>query len=118
MKQIMASESSTTDQGVPSFTYAPADARYPLLFSLSRPLDALGGMLLEKFAGRTLSMKQIYEQHNIGTQFIPRNYKEVLNRLEAEGKIAAKPAAPDRQVRNGQTTFADNVMISFPRLGA
>jgi hypothetical protein len=39
MKDIMAKESSTDDQGVPSLTYSPADASMPLLFSLQRPLD-------------------------------------------------------------------------------
>jgi len=41
MKDIMARESSTEDQGVASFTYSPADASMPLLFSLSQPFDAL-----------------------------------------------------------------------------
>jgi hypothetical protein len=41
MKDIMAKESSVTDQGVPSFTYSPADASTPLLFSLARPFDGL-----------------------------------------------------------------------------
>jgi three-Cys-motif partner protein len=60
MKGIMAGESSTTDQGVPSLAYSQADETTPLLFSLARPLDALEGMLLDAFAGQTLTMKQVY----------------------------------------------------------
>ena len=56
MKEIMAKESSSTDQGVPSLTYSPADESMPLLMSLQRPMDQLRGMLLKDFAGETISM--------------------------------------------------------------
>ena len=36
MKGVMASESSSSTQGVPSFRYNPADARFPLLFDLEQ----------------------------------------------------------------------------------
>lgn len=41
MKSIMAGESSSSSQGVASFRYSPADARFPMLFALARPLDDL-----------------------------------------------------------------------------
>src|SRR6266516_3301712 len=63
MKGIMAKASSTKDQGVPSFEYSPADASTPLLFSLSRPLDGLTDDLLERYAGRTMTMLQVYADH-------------------------------------------------------
>ena len=59
MKQIMAKESSTEDQGVPSFTYSPADARTPFLFSFNQPIAALADDLVARFAGRTMTMKAI-----------------------------------------------------------
>jgi hypothetical protein len=49
----MAKQCSKADQGVPSFSYCPADRKYPLLFELTRPLDDLDGMLHEAFAGQT-----------------------------------------------------------------
>lgn len=67
MKEIMAGESSSENQGVATFEYNPASSRQPLLFSLARPLDDLADDLLSRFAGRTLTMQQVYEQHNIGT---------------------------------------------------
>lgn len=115
MKGIMAGESSTEDQGVPSFEYSPADARCPLLFSLNRPLDTLAGSLMNKFAGRTLSMKAIFDAHNVGTPFIEKNYKQVLNQLESEGKIVANPPAERRRSRNGEKTFADKTLATFPQ---
>jgi hypothetical protein len=44
MKEVMAKESSSANQGISSFEYCPADARQPLLFELSRPLDELEDM--------------------------------------------------------------------------
>ena len=118
MKEIMAGESSTAAQGVPSFEYNPAATlEQPLLFELSRPLDDLADMLLMDFAGRRITMKQIYEQHNIGKPYIPSNYKKILAKLEAEGKIQATPPANERRVIKGEVTFADGVKVTFPPRG-
>ena len=108
MKDIMAKESSVTDQGVPSFTYSPADASTPLLFSLARPFDGLKEELLTVFSAKKRSMKQIYEEHSVDTPFISRNYKDALLALESEGKIVAEPAKRNRG------TFAGHVMVTFP----
>lgn len=86
MKEVMASESSSNVQGVPSFEYSLATERQPLLFALSRPLDELGDMILKKFAGQSIKMVDIYEQHNVGTPYIKSNYKDILWQLEEAGK--------------------------------
>jgi hypothetical protein len=114
MKEIMAGESSKSEQGVATFEYNPADARYPMLFELSRPLDDLAEMLLSEFAGQTLTMEQVYHRHHIGRRFIRRNYKEALRRLEAEGRIITNPPAKDRRMWKGQVSFADHVEVTFP----
>ena len=121
MKGIMARESSTATQGVPSFEYNPAATpEQPLLFELSRPLDDLANMLLMDFAGKRRTMKQIYEQHNIGKPYIPANYKDVLAKLELDGKIRANPPAEERPKRKDKVTqrdkvtFADHVAVTFP----
>lgn len=118
MKDIMAGESSTEDQGVPSFEYSPADARCPLLFSLNRPLDTLAGDLLSRFSGRTMSMKSIFESHHVGTPFIERNYKAVLGQMEVQGKIVANPPAQSRPMRKGERTFSEKTMVTFPSRAA
>ena len=53
MKDIMATEGTDSEQGVPSFEYNPASRRQPLLFEYSRPLDDLAEILLTDFAGKT-----------------------------------------------------------------
>jgi three-Cys-motif partner protein len=111
MKEIMATESSLHEQGVPSFHYSPADKKYPLLFELNRPLDDLEGILLDDFAGQTLSMLEIYERHHVGRRFIKRNYKDVLKQMEAKGLIQCDP------VKRKKDTFADTVRVTFPNKG-
>ena len=115
MKMIMAKESTDLEQGVASFEYNPASRRQPLLFQYSRPLDDLAEMLLTDFAGRTMTMKQIFDQHNVGTPYISRNYKDILTKLETEGKIHTNPPANKRPKRKGKVTFADKVKVTFPR---
>lgn len=114
MKDIMAKESSTADQGVPSLTYSPADWSMPLLFSLQRPLDQLRASLLKDFAGQELSVAEIYERHSVDTPYVMKNYKETLTQLEAEGKVAVRSLKGTR--RKG--TFADHLLVRFPASGA
>ncbi len=116
MKQIMARHSSSNDQGVASFDFNPASSRQlSFLFDLSRPLDELGDMLLTKFAGRTLTMKNIYELHHVNTPYIASNYKDALNQLEERGMIICDPPSESRRMRQGKRTFADSVKVTFPR---
>ena len=114
MKEIMAKESSEENQGVPSFEYNPATSMQPLLFELSRPLDELEQMLLDEFAGQTITMKEIYLQHNVGKAYIKKNYKSALKNLESQGKITAEPPANQRPTNKGEITFADGVRVTFP----
>lgn len=115
MKGIMAKESSERIQGVATFEYSPATEKYPTLFEMSKPLDDLGAMLLDDFAGQQLRMKDIYLQHSVGKPYVDNNYKRILAALEADGKIKASPPAEERQKRKGEVTFADSVMVKFPR---
>jgi three-Cys-motif partner protein len=114
MKDIMAKESSEQNQGVPTFEYNPATSEQALLFELYRPLDELETMLLDTFAGQTLTMQEIYNQHHIGRRYISKNYKTALNNLEVQNKIIAEPPANKRRKNKGETTFADSVKVIFP----
>jgi len=114
MKEIMARESSTQVQGVPSFEYNAAAAAQGVLLELAQPLDDLADLLVQQFHGRSLSMKEVYEQHHVGTHFIKSNYKSVLGELENAGRLVAAPPASRRQKRNGKIAFADRVQVEFP----
>lgn len=110
MKDIMASESTSQTQGVPSFDYNPADflPKQSLLFQLSQPLNDLKAMLLEEFAGQTIKMQEIYEQHNIDRPYVKKNYKGVLSKLEEKGEITAS--------KHRKGSFGDSVVVTFPEL--
>ncbi len=113
MKDIMARESSTVDQGVPSFEYFPAAflPRQALLFQLDRPLDDLREVLLQKFSGITLSMREIYRGHSVDTPYIAKNYKDVLRSLFDDGIIEAR-SPKGQPPRKG--TFSDQIIVTFP----
>jgi three-Cys-motif partner protein len=112
MKDIMAKASSSQEQGVPSFTYSLADSSaQQLLFELNRPLDDLRAMLLRHFAGRTLTMRAIYEEHSVDRPYVSKNYKDVLSTMETDGSITTKG-------RKSKRGFADTIIVTFPRGGA
>ena len=115
MKEIMATESSEFDQGVPSFAYSNALDEYetPLLFSLDRPLEFLADDLMKAFRGQTLTMLEVFETHSVGTKYVLRNYKAALAQLEAAGKIISNPPASKRPHRKGEVTFGDRVVVTF-----
>ena len=118
MKEFMAQESSKAVQRVASFEYSPASERFPLLFELTQPLADLEEDLLQRFAGKTLTMEAIYMMHNVGRPFIRRNYKRALLDLESAGRVKADPPAAERPIRKGERTFAERVKVTFPTEGA
>lgn len=109
MKDIMAKYSSSMEQGVPTFTYSPADSlKQPMLFELNRPLDDLREMLLVEFAGQSLTMVAIYERHSVGRNFIKKNYKDVLTGMEQSKAISTSG-------RRSSRGFADDIIVTFPK---
>ena len=113
MKGIMGIQSSSHIQGVPSFEFSPATKAQPFLFELARPLDDLGPMLLEHFFGRTLTTKEIFDQHHVGRPYVLSNYKMVLSELEKAGKVICEPRAADRRMLKGKPSFGDGVRVTF-----
>lgn len=112
MKDIMARESSSHTQGVPSFEYNPARS-YPqlrLLFNLSKPLDDLKDELLKTYSGKKMEMLEIFEDHNVDTPYIKKNYKEALKDLLDKNLIKAvsKKGKPPRK-----GTFGDKIIVTF-----
>jgi len=114
MKDIMAHASTRDMQGVPSLEYNQADLlpRQTLLFGLSRPIDDLKEDLLNMFRGQRLTMKEVYERHNVDTLYIKKNYKDVLRKLYEDGLIDAV-SSQGESPRKG--TFGDNIIVTFPK---
>lgn len=114
MKGIMAKASSSNQEGVPSYEYSPIKQVQPLLIPLSRPLETLKGEILECFSGHSLTVSEVYKQHNVGTPYVSSNYKRVLLQLEEEGTITTEPSCDRRRKIKGASTLADDVIINFP----
>jgi three-Cys-motif partner protein len=112
MRDVMARESSSQTQGVASFEYNPATVRQRFLFELNKPLDQLEGMLLNKFAGRTLSRDQIYEEHSVGRPYVRKNYTDALLALEANSQVVMKTG---EGVRRQKGKLGPKVLIAFSR---
>ena len=114
MKDIMARESSSREQGVPSFEYNQASKRQPFLFGLSQPIEDLAEALCQFFAGKSLTMLEVYAEHHVDTRYIKSNYKKALILLEADGKVQVEPTAVKRRKVNGVITFSDKALVTFP----
>jgi len=112
MRDVMYKHSHKDDT-VAKFQYNPADSRCPSLFELVRPLGDLEDMLLAECAGKTLLIRQLFESHSVGRGFVIKNYRDVLCRMEREGKIQMDPSCPPRR----KDTVGEKVKISFPGRG-
>lgn len=109
MREIMYNQ-SYKEQGVARFEYNQADARWPSLFEFLRPLEDLEEMLLADFAGQTVQLEPLFERHSVGKPYVLKNYRDVLCRMEQEGKVRMEPPCPPR--RKG--TIGKSVKIIFP----
>lgn len=106
MKQVMASESSTHPQDVASFEFLPKAGQTEL--ELARPLDELQEELLQRYAGKAMTVKQLIDDHNIGTPYVPKNYKDALKNLRAAGKIQVYREKPFQE-----RFMPDDVLVTF-----
>jgi hypothetical protein len=110
-KDIMHAHATGKRDGPVNFEYNPADRRQPTLFELLRPVEDLSDMLLNDLAGRTMGILEVYESHSVGKPHVLKNYREVLCKLEQEGKISINPPCPPRR----KNTLAKQAKIMFPR---
>jgi hypothetical protein len=106
-------EHSHKDGSVARFEYNPADARWPSLFELVRPLGDLEDMLLGDCAGWRMGLRSLFEWHSVGKGCVLKNYREVLCRMEREGKIRMEPPFDKRRAG----TIGPKVTIIFPQGG-
>lgn len=110
-KEISAKESTTFEEDVPSLQHDPSANPYQAgLFS---PIEELGKELLTIFAGKVVTLEQIYHEHHIGRQYIHKNYRQALLHLEEAGAVSVDPPRADRQ--RGQSLPRD-AKITFPRI--
>ncbi len=115
MKEIMAGLSTDHPGGVATFEYNPAMLAQPMLAGLSSRFQDLSDLICAEFAGRRMSVEEVFDEHNVGTPYVLRNYKDALIKLEDRGRVYANPTADVRPRRKGRVTMANHVQIVFPR---
>ena len=115
MKEIMYKESTDKSDEIASFEYNPrglvGGKQLFLLDMLSRPLDDLQDMLLQRYAGQTVEFLNLYEEHSVDKPYIKKNYKDVLRKMYDVGKITAVNPRTDKPPRKG--SFSDEMRITF-----
>lgn len=112
MNEIMANEGHKDAKGIPSYTYYDDPPSASKLFY--EEFDQLKEELLTKYAGKTETLKGIYEQHCLRRNYIQANYRDALSELEEEGCITADPPASKRRMRLGKRTFSETTSVTFP----
>ena len=115
MKRIMNDCSSEVIDGIGSWDFDPKDSK-PASLSLFSPLDEVCDRLLDAFAGRTLTFKQLLDEEAPETQFTDTTYRDAVLRLEAEFRIDVDPRAQERRMQTGGTkrTLPENTKLTFP----
>jgi len=117
MKNILYKYSAKDDEEIANFTYIPGQKgakQLSLLPIIENPLDNLGNDLLKCFAGKTLSVDEIYKQHHINKNFVKPNYQKALRRLEEKKLIIVDRSQYKRPRRDGVLAMGDKVIITFP----
>lgn len=109
MREVMYKHSHK-EGTVAKFEYNPVNDGWPSLFEYVRPLGDLEDLLLADCAGMSTTFRPLFERHSKGRGFVSKNYRDVLCRMEQEGKITMSPPCPPR--RRG--TIGEKVVITFP----
>jgi three-Cys-motif partner protein len=114
MKELMGKRSSDHYQDVPSFEFREGPIATEM-FQEPRPIDDLKADLLKRFAGRSSTITAIFEEHNVGTRYVMKNYKEAIKQLMREGRIPEGERGRDRpKLVAPYRTMPDDVLIAFP----
>jgi three-Cys-motif partner protein len=117
MKTIMANESTGLYSEVPNFGHDPLDEyqkNAPSLFGdLDFKIEDLKERILSEFKGQSVTFGTLFIRHNVGTNFIRKNYSNAILELEEQKKIEVFPPATERK-RGSRVTCSDDVLIVFP----
>lgn len=115
VRRIMTDCSSKIIDGVGSLAFDPKEAEDANM-GLFSPLDDVCDRLLEAFAGRTITFKQIVEEEARKTQYTDTNYRDAALRLESEFRIEVSPPAHERRMQAGNVkrTLPESTKLTFP----
>ncbi|MBH8558968.1 three-Cys-motif partner protein TcmP [Hymenobacter negativus] len=111
MKDIMSTESASYPDGLPSYQHSQNSSTQ---FGLFDGLVLIGQQLLTFYAGRNLTHKEVYDNHQFTGPYTSKNYKDALLWLEETHQVTVNPERSKRRSYRGRPTLGENVMITFP----
>ncbi|WP_265823544.1 three-Cys-motif partner protein TcmP [Geovibrio ferrireducens] len=84
---------------------------------LTESNEQLADELLDRFKGRTISVKKIYQEHHVGTNFVLKNYRKILRMLELNGKVKVSDINVLKKTRKAHHLksglLSENDLITF-----
>lgn len=113
MRQVMRSLGRLRLSAAGHWEIAFEDPSNPWLFE-DAATEELVSTLPQRFAGRRLSVRGVYEAHQSGTPFVLSDYKAALRVLAGNGSIQVT-VGPGKKWRAG--SFPDHLDVSFPPAG-
>jgi len=113
MKDIMAKYSVQTLDGIVYFEYNPAIPGNKVLFHPEYSIDKLCADLIKVYKGKSITMSKVFEDHHHGKNYIKKNYRDALLRLEDKGSIIITRFTKRVQIRDGKKTIGDHAVIKF-----
>jgi len=117
MKQIMYSNSAKDSDGVATFSCEDSqqfDGEYEQLTLLDRPIDVLEHKIQGKYHGQIVRVADLCDEIDcdFSNHFVGKNVKDVLRKLEMEGKIEVQ-SGRKQKMRSGVLNMPDNAIILF-----
>ena len=96
---------------MPKFEYYPREGGKQLAFDIARPILQLADDLRTMFAGQSIKVKELIDQHIRTSPFIGKNYRRVLREMEDAGEVICDPPE-DKRLTN---TMGDRVVVTIPK---
>ena len=117
MKQIMYSNSARDADGVATFSFEDSrnfGAGHEQICLFDRPIEDLEKEILKKYHNKTAMVGQLCEavDCDFSNHFVSKNVKEVLKKLETEGKLNVI-SGRKQKFRCGKLNMPDNAVIQF-----
>lgn len=119
MKEIMHKAGEKDCEGIGKFEFIPScDKRAGIQLSIvdlyNSSLDDLGNHLVNTYQGKSGTLDKLYERDACNNRFLIKHYKEVILKLEQEGKVWCNPPKEDRRPYRGKPSLNEKkVKITF-----
>ena len=116
MKRIMYSNSAKDSDGVATFSLQDSrnfGDKFDQISMFNRPIQSLYDSIVRQYQGRTVKVSALCNQANNDFQshFVDKNVKDVLRRLEKEGRIVVFDRK--QKSRNGLLNMPDKATVQF-----